>query len=242
MFNELSFRFLQDVLLSAEENMAIDKALINNYKDKPNKDEAILRFYTWEPSYTVGISQNPTDYNEYGSNHAKRVTGGGVLFHGHDLSYSLVLPTSKFKALGVKETYELICSFLLKFYKNLGLKAAYVKDIPELELSKSSFCQVGFESYDIIINGVKIGGNAQRRTKDVIFQHGSIPLYEPHVASNAGSSLEQIGLTITYQEAMSQLKEAFETTFNLELSVGTLTQSEEMIKQRLIKELHDSKE
>jgi len=32
------------------------------------------------------------------------------------------------------------------------------------------------ESFDIIVNGRKIGGNAQRRLKRVVFQHGSIPI------------------------------------------------------------------
>jgi lipoate-protein ligase A len=40
---------------------------------------------------------------------------------------------------------------------------------------KTAFCFAGKEEYDLLIKGRKMGGNAQRRFKDVIFQHGSIP-------------------------------------------------------------------
>ena len=176
IFNN-KFRFIISQNLSAKANSTIDSALFKAFK----KDSLpVLRLYSWENSITFGVSQNPSDYvtllQEYKNNFAKRITGGGVLFHGHDISYSLIIPASYIEDKGVKETYELICSFILAFYASLGLKASFAKDIKEIALSKSQFCQVGFEAYDIIINGQKIGGNAQKRAKNVIFQHGSIPL------------------------------------------------------------------
>ena len=41
----------------------------------------------------------------------KRITGGGVLFHGHDISYSLLLSNDEFTGLSVKQSYEKICQF-----------------------------------------------------------------------------------------------------------------------------------
>ena len=130
----------------------------------------------------MGVSQDlskiPKEINiqEYKHNFSKRMTGGGVLFHGHDISYSLIIPNSFMKELSVKQSYEKICTFLLEFYKELDLNVMYAKDDMNTILSKSAFCQVGFEAYDILANGKKIGGNAQRRAKKAIFQHGSIPL------------------------------------------------------------------
>jgi lipoate-protein ligase A len=49
--------------------------------------------------------------------------------------------------------------------------------IPDERLGqKTAFCFAGKEEYDLLIKGRKMGGNAQRRFKDVIFQHGSIPI------------------------------------------------------------------
>ena len=73
--------------------------------------------------------------------------------------------------------YRNICKFLLRFYKALGLK-------PEFALEARSFkqrclphelCSAAHEKYDLAINGKKIGGNAQKRNRQAIFQHGSIP-------------------------------------------------------------------
>ncbi len=221
------FRLICSFEQSAKINMAIDKALATTFhKD----DTPILRFYTWEKSFTVGVSQKTqdyiNDYAEYNENCAKRLTGGGVLFHGHDVSYSLLLPSGFSKELTVKQTYEKICSFLLTFYRSLGLEANYAKDIPAIDLSKSNFCQVGFEAYDIIVNGLKIGGNAQKWSKHVIFQHGSIPINEIEKKEELGNSLQDVGVNLTYAQAIDKLIDAFETTFKATLNPSTLNDKE----------------
>jgi lipoyl(octanoyl) transferase len=222
--------------------MAIDKALAMSFQ---KEDTPILRLYTWEKSFTVGASQKTETYSLYNTllknNCAKRMTGGGVLFHGHDISYSLVLPTHYLENLSVKESYERICTFLLSFYKNLNLKASYAKDINTIALSKSDFCQIGYEAYDIIINGLKIGGNAQKRTKKMIFQHGSIPLFkDQNHTKEHGHCLEDLGVNLTYEEAIKQLTTAFSQTFNIELQDSVLNDKEEEYLKKLLKDAHDS--
>ncbi|MCM8773748.1 MAG: hypothetical protein NC820_03310, partial [Candidatus Omnitrophica bacterium] len=76
----------------------------------------------------------------------------------------------------VKRSYRLINSFLINFYKELGLDAKFFEDISCLGVMKSPFCFLGKERLDIVIGGKKIGGNAQRRAGRVIFQHGCIPM------------------------------------------------------------------
>jgi len=241
MKNGATFRVIHTHNQSATVNMAMDKALAMSFK---KEDKPILRFYTWENSFTVGVSQNIQDYtqtyNSFKGNCAKRMTGGGVLFHGHDVSYSLVLPTHFLENLSVKQSYEKICSFLLFFYKNLNLEAMYAKDIKAINLSKSDFCQVGFEAYDIVIQGIKIGGNAQKRTKNMIFQHGSIPLYQTQRSKEFGNSLEDLDITLTYEEAIERLSEAFCQTFNAKLEESSLNEKEEEYLKKLLKESNDS--
>lgn len=220
--------------------MAIDDALLSNYQDN---NSAILRLYTWKKnSLTIGVSQNFSNYtfienpNEIG---AKRITGGGILFHGHDLSYSLVIPTEILKNFSIKQSYENICSFILKFYKYLGLNVCYAKDDENIQLSKSEYCQVGFEAYDILVNGKKIGGNAQRRTKKAIFQHGSIPINRTKNDEKFGNSLEDVNINLTFEEATKLLIASFEDTFNVELEYSTLTEQEEKTKALLLKDKYD---
>ena len=196
--------------------MRIDKTLFDGFKAD---DLPIFRVYEWEISYTYGISQKIETIKDlqqlkrYNDNHAKRMTGGGILFHGNDISYSLVIPTGHVKNLSVKESYELICGFLMKFYSFLGLKPIYAKDA-EVVLCKSEYCQEGYEPYDILVEGKKIGGNAQRRSKKNIFQHGSISI--DNSCYSMGNSLEDLGVKISNEEAKKLLIKAFKESFNIE--------------------------
>lgn len=233
IFNN-KFRFIISQNLSAKANSNLDNALFKAFN---NDSLPVLRLYSWQNSITFGVSQNPSDYvtllEEYENNFAKRITGGGVLFHGHDISYSLIIPATYIQNKGVKETYELICSFILTFYASFGLKANFAKDVKEIALSKSQFCQVGFEAYDIIINGQKIGGNAQKRAKNVIFQHGSIPLTTVKKDERYGASLKDFSININFNEAVDALKKAFEKTFNAQLIDSNLDENEQNIYNEL---------
>lgn len=203
--------------LSAKENMRIDRELFETFS---STELPVLRVYSWESSFTYGVSQKIEDFKHFENlkvfedRHAKRMTGGGILFHGNDISYSLVIPTSYVEGLSVKKSYELICSFLLAFYKAIGLEPKYAKDSANIELSHSAYCQEGFEPYDILIEGKKIGGNAQRRAKEVIFQHGSIAI--DNRGESMGASLEDVGVRLSYDEAKELLAQSFAKCFNVE--------------------------
>ena len=233
----INFRFIKTFNQSAAVNMGIDKTLINSYKydQKPT-----IRFYTWEKSFTVGVSQDPDEYSklypQYNGNCAKRMTGGGALFHGHDLSYSLIVPTQFLEGLSVKESYEVICTFLINFYKNLGLNANYAKDDENITLSKSNFCQVGFEAYDIIVNGLKIGGNAQKRSKKFIFQHGSIPINSVENKEELGNSLKDVNINISFDEAIERLSQSFKETFEVDLIESQLNDDENAYLTKVLEE------
>lgn len=211
-----TFALLSSEKLSAKENMLIDKELFESFT---LSETPIFRVYTWVESFTYGVSQKldmikDFEYlKKYKQNHAQRITGGGILFHGNDISYSLVLPTSHVENLSVKKSYELLCSFLLSFYKSLGLEPVYAKDLESINLSKSDYCQKGYEPYDILIDGKKIGGNAQRRAKNTIFQHGSISI--DNSTYSLGNSLEDLGVKISFEKAKELLVSSFEETFNV---------------------------
>lgn len=233
------FRHIISPASSAKENMAIDEALLKCFDTHALP---ILRFYTWQPdSMTVGISQDIKSYSELNREKermAKRVTGGGVLFHGHDVSYSLIIPGDSLQGLSIKESYEYICRFLLAFYRDLGLEVCYAKDDATIQLSKSEYCQVGFEAYDILVNGQKIGGNAQRRAKKVIFQHGSIPVKRvknESLAKEIGISLEDLGISQTHDEVIKRLGESFRTCFQVNLNLSVLNHDEIAFKNSILK-------
>lgn len=220
--------------------MAIDESLLKNFNEG---DLPILRLYRWdENSATIGISQDVKQYSHIVKNNniAKRITGGGVLFHGHDISYSLVIPSSYLENLSIKKSYEYICGFILEFYKTLGLRVSFAKDNKNIELSKNEYCQVGFEAYDILLNGKKIGGNAQRRTKKAVFQHGSIPIFKSEVKGETkGISLEDLDIKISYEELIKKLSESFESCFKVQLKSSNLFENELELTKSLLRQKYD---
>ncbi len=232
--SKAKFRLIRSGTMSARENMATDRALFENFS------QPVLRFYTWEKSFTFGISgdisalKDKEELREYEDHHAKRMTGGGILFHGNDVSYALIIPASYMGKLNVKQSYEKICTFLLHFYKSLGVEAIYAKDAP-VEISKNEFCQLGFEDYDILIRGKKMGGNAQRRNKDIIFQHGSIGLFNLDDELYTGNSLKDMGIELTYDEATEKLVRSFEETFDVVLEDSILKDEEKARVEEILK-------
>lgn len=205
------YKLILSSLNNAKTNVQIDKNLLSSFK---KDDLPILRIYRWSPSFSIGASQKienfPLLLTKYDNDYAKRITGGGVLFHGFDISYSLIM--HRFSNLGVKQGYEKICEFLLRFYKNLGLYPNFAKDL-NVGLSRSEFCQVGFEAYDIIICGKKIGGNAQKITKNAVFQQGSIPILDTSNKINEGFSLKNLNINLSFDEAEILLINAFKESF-----------------------------
>ena len=165
--------------------MAIDEALLRAFD--PASSLPVLRLYGWNPpALSLGRYQNVSEIldlkrcRDDGVAFVRRVTGGGVIYHADELTYSLVCspgqipPTSS-----IKDSFRLLTGFLLSFYRALGLDVLYASDFaPEGTRfgERTAFCFAGKESFDVLVNGCKIGGNAQRRLKNVIFQHGSIPL------------------------------------------------------------------
>ncbi len=169
--------------MSGADNMALDSAILSRYIEE---DIPVLRVYRWlRPSFTYGVSQDPSDWIEIkrcaedGIDIAGRMTGGGVLFHNDDITYSFVCGKEDVgEPAAHLVAYKEICAFLINFYRSLGLEASFAVETKDFNArsASSELCAASREKYDIVIKGRKIGGNAQKRKKSAIFQHGSIPL------------------------------------------------------------------
>lgn len=209
-----TFRLIRSRARSAAYNMALDEQISLRYMED---GIPVLRVYSWEaPSITYGISQqlgseiNLEQCNRDGVQIAQRITGGGMLFHDREITYSLVCTKEDVgEDKNVFVSYRQICSFLIYFYKSLGLNACFALEADDFR-NKSlahKLCSAAHEKFDIVIGGRKIGGNAQKRRREVIFQHGSIPLkidwefvrrYVPGLPMNISS-----GVTTLAEELVS---------------------------------------
>ncbi|MDD5212099.1 MAG: lipoate--protein ligase family protein [Sulfuricurvum sp.] len=246
MIEHNTWRFLNSNTQTAQRNMAVDEALLLCFKEG---DLPILRLYGWNNALSVGrystlwTSLNRQTVEEQNIPCVRRISGGGILVHGGDLSYSLVMPRDWLREKGVKESYHYLCEFLIRLYEKLEYKAYFAGE-NIVDVIQSDICLASNEVYDILIDGKKIGGNAQRHTRHALFQHGSIPMnieesffkpfFETDPGFEAATSLENLGTKISYEKLAVLVAETFSDTFGVELINDTLNLSEEQCAKKLI--------
>ncbi len=250
-----TWKFIDSGSGSAQWNMAVDEALLYTFREN---DLPILRLYRWErPSLSFGRFSHPAEVmnlheiERSEASYVRRITGGGILVHGGDISYSLVVPRSFVEERGVKESYRHLCGFLIKLYRDLGLDAAFAHEL-QMPETKSPVCLAGTEAYDIIIGGRKIGGNAQRHARHALMQHGTVPLwidterfealFQEETGLSRAATLQQNGVHITEEKLTAALMEAFETTYDVMLGQDTLSSEEEELAKKLFYEKYSKDE
>lgn len=167
-------------------NMAADETLLSVYQ---HTQEPIMRIYGWqEPFVTLGYAQSPSAVlrQPHACLYTRRLTGGAAIFHHRELTYSFVCrPADVSLPKNIKESYQVLAGFLKTFYAKLGLQAEFACDtVHGATAQRGVYCSANREDFDIVIDGRKVGGNAQRRTRGLIFQHGSIPYTVEHAAIN----------------------------------------------------------
>ncbi|MEI8092859.1 MAG: lipoate--protein ligase family protein [Spirochaetales bacterium] len=226
------WRFLRSGSASGAWNMAVDHTLLESMS---RQFQPFFRLYTWEPAcLSLGRFQNtstgllPGVLDRFPV--VRRSTGGGAIWHDRELTYSLGFRAEDLDTSGVKATYERLCGFLLATWKELGYEAGFAKDLgPAPSLGAvTPACFAGTEAYDILVDGRKLGGNAQRRERGFVFQHGSIPfrldwsalgtLFAPEFlpVPEKVTDLDSLG----YREATDALGDRLAS--NLELCLGIL--------------------
>jgi lipoate-protein ligase A len=155
---------------SAAMNMAIDEALLE-YVAVP-----AIRFYRWQsPALSFGYFGRFTDVANYQRERdlIRRWTGGGIVFHGKDLTYSIVIPASDAVfAESSMAIYEKIHHALCDVLVEAG-HAALLRT--ETGVNDPGYnCFANPVRADVIMDGRKIAGAAQRRTRRGLLQQASI--------------------------------------------------------------------
>jgi lipoyl(octanoyl) transferase len=165
-------------------NMAIDEALLE-YATVP-----AIRFYRWQsPALSFGYFGRFADVASYQRERdlVRRWTGGGIVFHGKDLTYSIIIPASD--AAFTKSSmaiYEKIHRALANALAETGQHAA-VAGVGDpgpcsaaVAATRTGISDAGYSCFtnpvraDVIVGGRKVAGAAQRRTRLGLLQQGSI--------------------------------------------------------------------
>lgn len=176
--------------------MAVDEALLLS------AESPVLRLYRWSsPAVTFGYAQRYAEVAGPASGlpAIRRWTGGGIVFHGRDLTLTLAVPEPhplcRLQPAGI---YLWIHKSLLKSLE---------QTVPDARLAGEKDCRPGpacFQSpalNDILAGGRKICGGALRRGKKGFLYQGS--LHGDFSPGSLGESLA--GSVMSFQPEASLL-------------------------------------
>ena len=189
----------------AAQNMAADEALL---AAMPRWQTPVLRFYGWtEPAATFGYFQK---YAEVAQRTLlrpllRRPTGGGIVPHDADWTYSLAFPAGHdWHQLAAVDSYQRVHAWIQAAFQRLGV-------VTELaaccQPTAPGACFEGYEKSDVLWHGRKIAGAAQRRNKLGLLIQGSVqPPPVPLVRENweqAMCAAAEASWSVTWQPVAS---------------------------------------
>jgi len=235
----MKWQVIDSGLLPATEIMLKDACLLAQLTAE---QAPILHLYDWQgPSLTYGYFTSPAYHlhlEQLAIDHvqiARRPTGGGITFHLTDLAFSILIPAAHpLFSYNTLENYarineRLIC--LIKKWTNDQLQPTLFRPLDCQETTCYSFCMAKPTPYDVMMNGKKIAGAAQRRTKQGFLHQGSLfllPLSDVFLQS----ILKQP------QEIISAIQEQSFYLFNhLEVNSLMFQEKRQALKQSLIQSM-----
>jgi lipoate-protein ligase A len=158
--------------VAAADNMAWDSALL---EFAVSTGRPVLRFYGWtQPAATFGYSQRHAAVADMTSLRPliRRPTGGGLVPHDRDWTYSVAVPPGHFwYELSAVDSYQRMHEWLRQSFARLTVTTELA---PCCDPAGPGRCFVGAEKFDLLLDGRKIAGAAQRRNKLGLLIQGSV--------------------------------------------------------------------
>ena len=229
--------------------MAIDEAIMEALRREKNQTTT-LRFYSWDPpAVSIGSLQKlsrdltKAKFREFGLDAVRRPTGGRIVLHKKDFTFSLIFSENdQVIPKGILPSYHSISQAVKLGFETLGVPTQMS---PERKISASSFCFSLLSKYEIIVQGKKIMGNAQKRKKGVVLHQGSIMLEDHreliHELFGPGkeeyiSLSEVLDTPLSVKDINKAILRGFKDTFHISFIPGFLTACEQQEAERLCKD------
>lgn len=184
----MRWRFLDSGSLDGVEQMSLDAGLMDRAR---TTGEALLRVYGWSrPTLSFGRHESvrgrfdPSVLHRENVGAVRRPTGGRVLLHDREVTYSVTAPAPAQERL--RDSYRRINAILVAALARLG--------VPVSEASPSrarrpggAACFAEPAAGELVVDGRKLVGSAQVREHGALLQHGSILIDDdqPRIAALA---------------------------------------------------------
>jgi lipoate-protein ligase A len=161
-------------------NMALDDALLHSVAN--GRSAPILRVYRWQPAaLSIGYAQTVDAGIDLdacraeGVDVVRRPTGGRAVLHDREVTYAVIAPVGPPFGTSVAESYRVIAGVLRNVLVKFGLPAELVPGQLRGQQGRAA-CFTAPAQHELLIDGCKVAGCAQKRRGQVLLQHGSIPL------------------------------------------------------------------
>ncbi len=168
-------------------NMAIDEALLEKATGPT------LRFYRWlRPALSFGYFGRYAEVADQAPDREiiRRWTGGGIVPHDEDLTYSVIIPANDPNfAKSSPEIYTAVHDAISRALNANGVIASLADSASP---RTSELCFANPVRADVVSAGRKIAGAAHRRTKRALLHQGSIQVrLEPKFRSELAQCLSK---------------------------------------------------
>lgn len=157
-------------------NMALDEYLLTHQLSP------VLRLYQWEcPTLSLGFSQkldrhvNIQAALERGVPVVRRLTGGKAVLHSSEITYSVTgsMDTAPFDRDLLGSYQEIARAFIVAF-RHMGISAEMAPRDTRVSRGGVTSCFASPSAFEIVVDGRKLLGSAQKRTRSRVLQHGSL--------------------------------------------------------------------
>jgi lipoate-protein ligase A len=179
------WELMLDPALDGLSNMAIDAALLEEVEASP-EPRTIVRFYRWRtPTISLGRNQKvekAVDRNycaAHGVDIAHRPTGGRAVLHDDEVTYAVTSNDVHYFGNSIYANYRKVSEALCDAFNRLGVRAVLAPEtrrIAPMPTGGDPPCFMSPSRYELVVDGRKIVGSAQRRLRRSFLQHGSMPI------------------------------------------------------------------
>lgn len=177
---EPTWRLIRSGYLSGAMNMAIDDALLHAVA--AGTSGPVLRLYRWRPAtLTLGYAQAAGEgvdlaaCRQAGVDVVRRPTGGRAVYHDREVTYAVIAPVGGTFGGTVTESYRVIAGVLKNALQQLGLPVELVPGQLRGQVGRA-VCFTAPAQHELLLDGCKVAGCAQKRRGQAFLQHGSIPV------------------------------------------------------------------
>ena len=204
--------------------MAIDQAILES---TAATGEPTLRFYRWTPAtLSLGYFQKFEDRENHSASAncptIRRASGGGAIVHDDELTYSLCVATEGQMAKANAQLYDIVHLAIRAGLaeQGIGVELFEASEGETVKASKSDpfLCFQRRAVGDIICDGAKVGGSAQRRLKNALIQHGSLLLSQSASAPELAGLKEKSGVDVDVDLLITAICKRLGAAMQLQIS------------------------